>query len=542
MSATVSPPPATLPSGLTPWPAETAARYRAAGLWTATTLGGMLRELAAEHGTRTALAGATALTYAQLDERADRLASGLRARGVEPGDRVVLQLPNRVELLVALFALVRLGAIPVLTLPAHRITEIGHLARLSEAVAYVVADTAGGFDYRELATAVRAEAPSIRDVLVAGDPGPHDALEDVDGEPLDLPEPDPSDIALLLVSGGTTNVPKLIPRTHDDYVLNARASARVCGLDRDTVYLAALPVAHNFALACPGVLGTLSRGGRAVLAPSPAPDDCFALVAAEGVTITALVPPLIPLWLEAAEWEPADLSSLRLLQAGGSKLSAELARQIPAGLGCAVQQVFGMAEGLLCYTRADDDPETVALTQGRPLCDEDEVRIVDADGAEVAPGEPGELLTRGPYTLRGYYRAPEHNATAFTPDGFYRSGDLVRALASGHLVVEGRVKDTIDRGGETVSADEVERHVAAHPDVRRAAVVGLPADGEGERLCAVVVPAAGARAPTLRELRAFLLERGLAAFKLPDEVAAVDALPLTAVGKLDKRAIRRLVS
>ena len=528
----------TLPSGLTPWPAELAAEYRAAGLWRGRPLGGLLRELAAAHGPRTALvdAGGERLSYAELDHRADRMAAGLRMRGIGAGDRVLVQLPNRSEFVVLFFALMRLGAIPVLTLPAHRITEIGHLARLSEAVAYVIADEHGGFDYRELAAAVRAQAPALREVLVAGEPGPFGALAGVDSDPLgELPAPDPADIALLLVSGGTTNVPKLIPRTHDDYALNARASAAVCGVDGDCVYLAALPVAHNFALACPGVLGTLGAGGTVVLAPSPAPGDCFELIARERVTLTALVPPLIPLWIDAAEWDPADRSSLALLQAGGSKLSADLAREIPAALGCAVQQVFGMAEGLLNYTRLDDDPEVVALSQGRPLCDADELRIVDERGAEVAPGEAGELLTRGPYTLRGYYRAPEHNAAAFTPDGFYCSGDLVRALPSGHLVVEGRIKDTIDRGGETVSADEVEHHVVAHPAVRRTAVIGLPDGGEGERMCAVVV--AEPEAPALRELRAFLIARGVAAFKLPDRIVSVDALPLTAIGKVDKRAL-----
>ncbi|MGW7056655.1 (2,3-dihydroxybenzoyl)adenylate synthase [Streptomyces sp. NPDC054887] len=543
MTPIATEPPSPLPSGLTPWPAETAARYVASGHWDGRTLGALLRDWAARYGDRLAIvAGQDRLTYRQLDERADRMAAGLADLGVGAGDRVLVQLPNTGAFPVLFFALARLGAIPALTLPAHRLTEIGHLARLSGAVAYVIADEYAAFDYRELAAAVQAEAPELRHVLVAGDPGPYTALAKVDAEPRQFPDPDPADVALLLVSGGTTGVPKLIPRTHNDYGYNARASAEACELSDDTVYLACLPVAHNFPLACPGMLGTLSVGGRVVLSPSPAPGDTFPLIEAERVTHTALVPPLIPLWTDAAEWDPADISSLRVLQAGGSKLSADLARTIPDALGCAVQQVFGMAEGLLNYTRSDDDTETVALTQGRPLSDDDELRIVDADGRPVAPGEAGELLVRGPYTLRGYYRAPEVNATAFTPDGFYCSGDLVRQLPSGHLVVEGRVKDTIDRNGESVSAEEVESHVAAHPQVRRCAAVGLPDPaGEGERICAVVVPD-GSSAPTVQALRAFLLERGVAAFKLPDRVETVADLPLTAIGKIDKRALRRVLA
>ncbi|MFF5447660.1 (2,3-dihydroxybenzoyl)adenylate synthase [Streptomyces sp. NPDC012888] len=536
-------PPAPLPSGLTPWPEETAARYAAAGHWDGRTLGTLLHDWAQEYADRTAVvAGTERLSYRQLDERADRMAAGLADLGIGAGDRVLVQLPNDAAFPVLFFALARLGAVPALTLPAHRITEIGHLARLSGAVAYVIADEYGAFDYRTLAAAVLEQAPDLRHVLVAGDPGPYTALAKVDAEPRSFADPDPADVALLLVSGGTTGVPKLIPRTHNDYGFNARASAAVCELDQDTVYLASLPIAHNFPLACPGMLGTLSVGGKVVLAPSPAPGDAFPLIESERVTHTALVPPLIPLWIDAAEWDPADISSLRVLQAGGSKLSADLARTIPDTLGCAVQQVFGMAEGLLNYTRPGDDADLVAVSQGRPLSEDDELRVVDSDGREVPPGEVGELLVRGPYTLRGYYRAPEVNATAFTPDGFYCSGDLVRQLPSGHLVVEGRVKDTIDRNGESVSAEEVEAHVAAHPRVRRCAAVGIPEPGgEGERICAVIVPD-GASGPTVQELRGFLLERGVASFKLPDRVSTVTDLPLTAIGKIDKRALRTMLT
>ncbi|MFE9467601.1 (2,3-dihydroxybenzoyl)adenylate synthase [Streptomyces virginiae] len=539
MTQNAATPPAPQPSGLTPWPEETAARYVAAGHWDGRTLGTCLRDWARQYGDRTAIvAGIERLTYRELDARADRMAAGLADLGIRTGDRVLVQLPNNGAFPVLFFALARLGAIPALTLPAHRITEIGHLARLSGAVAYVIADEYGAFDYRELAAAVQAQAPDLQHVLVAGDPGPYTALAKVDGEPRTFADPDPADIALLLVSGGTTGVPKLIPRTHNDYGYNARASAAACELNADTVYLACLPVAHNFPLACPGMLGTLSVGGTVVLCASPAPGDAFPLIEAERVTHTALVPPLIPLWIDAAEWDPADISSLRVLQAGGSKLSADLARSIPDDLGCAVQQVFGMAEGLLNYTRSGDDADIVAVSQGRPLSEDDELRIVDADGREVAAGEAGELLVRGPYTLRGYYRAPEVNTTAFTPDGFYCSGDLVRRLPSGHLVVEGRVKDTIDRNGESVSAEEVEAHVTAHPKVHRCAAVGVPdPDGEGERICVVVVPD-GETAPTLQELRAFMLERGVASFKLPDRVESATDLPLTAIGKIDKRSLR----
>ncbi|MCW3819607.1 AMP-binding protein [Micromonospora sp. DR5-3] len=527
--------------GCVPWPEDLAARYRAAGHWRGEPLGALLRAAARAHGPRTALvAGETRLTYAELDEQADRVAAGLRRQGIRPGERVVLHLPNVPELVVLCFALFRLGALPVFALPAHRRAEVEYLCRTGQAAAYVIPDVAGGFDHRALAAQLRAELPTLRTVVVVGDAGNTDGFvryaELTEAEPTRLPDPDPTDVALFLLSGGTTGVPKLIPRTHDDYWYNIRLSAANAGLDADTVYLAVLPVAHNYALACPGVLGTLSVGGRVVLCPNGSPDEAFPLIAAERVTVTGLVPPLGLIWADAAATRPADLSSLRLVQVGGSHVTPEAARRMATALGCRLQQSFGMAEGLLSQSRLDDPDELLLTAQGKPLSPDDEIRIVDAEDQTVPDGETGELLVRGPYTFRGYYRAPDHNARAFTADGFFRTGDLARQLPSGHLIITGRRKDVINRGGEKVSAEEVENHVLAHPAVAQAALVAMPDRLLGERSCLFVVPRG--EAPRLGQLTAFLRERGLAAYKLPDRLRVLDALPQTAVGKVDKARLR----
>ncbi|MFF5982153.1 (2,3-dihydroxybenzoyl)adenylate synthase [Streptomyces olindensis] len=529
--------------GWVPWPEEVAERYRAEGFWEGRPLDRLLRDRAERDPERIALVDAAGgrWRYAELDARADRQAAGLRRLGIGAGDRVVVQLPNTDAFVVLFFALLRAGAIPVLTLPAHRESEIVHVAETSGAKAYAIPDTHDHFDHRALARAVRKAVPCVEHVLVAGDPQEFTALGDVDADPVPPAVPDPSDVAVLLLSGGTTGKPKLIPRTHDDYAYNVRASAEVCGFDSSTVYLVVLPTAHNFALACPGLLGTLYAGGTVVLSPTPSPEDAFALIEREGVTVTAVVPPIALLWLDAVEWEEADLSSLRLLQVGGSKLGAEPAARVGPALGCALQQVFGMAEGLLNYTRLDDPPELVAETQGRPMSPADEIRVVDEDGHDVPPGGTGELLTRGPYTLRGYYRAPGHNARSFTDDGYYRTGDLVRVLPSGHLVVEGRAKDQINRGGDKISAEELENHLLAHPAVHDAAVVGMPDATMGERTCVYLV-LRGQAAPTQRDLAAFLTERGVAAYKLPDRVEVADAFPRTSVGKIDKKELGRRIA
>ncbi|WP_405009705.1 (2,3-dihydroxybenzoyl)adenylate synthase [Kitasatospora sp. NBC_01539] len=539
--------------GFVPWPEELANKYRTEGYWRDVTLGGLLTSWAAAYGDSVALTdGDRRVTYRELDGWADRLAHGFGRLGITAGDRVVVQLPNVLEFLPVVFALCRLGALPVLALPAHREHEIGALSVLTGAKAYIIADRSLGFDYRDLARRIAQRAPGLQHVVVAGDPAEFVPLSALDAPAGREPETDlaPSlhgaetfgaqDVAFFLLSGGTTGQPKLIPRTHTDYAYNLTASADVCGLDRDTVYLAALPAAHNFALGCPGVLGTLHAGGRVVLAADGSPDQAFSLIEKEGVTMTALVPPLAMLWMQAVEWLDDDLSTLEVLQVGGAKLPAEAARRVRGTLGCRLQQVFGMGEGLLNYTRLDDSDEVVATTQGRPLSPADEIRIVDENGREVPVGEAGQLLTRGPYTLRGYYLAGDHNDTAFTADGFYRTGDLVRLLPGGNLVALGRTKEVINKGGEKIAAEELENELLAHPAVREVAVVPMPDPDFGERICAfVVAPGEGLSHADAVD---FLTSRGLATYKLPDRVEPVDALPLTTVGKVDKRELAERIS
>nr|WP_276528542.1 AMP-binding protein [Pseudoduganella plicata] len=317
-----------------------------------------------------------------------------------------------------------------------------------------------------------------------------------------------------------------------------RRSAEICRLDRATRFLCALPAGHNFLLSSPGALGVFCAGGAVVLAPSPEPLGCFALIEQHGVTMAALVPSAVVLWLQAAPERRAQLASLRLLQVGGASFAEALARRVPQELGCALQQVFGMAEGLVNYTRLEDPEDKVYTTQGRPMSEFDEVRVVDLDGQPVADGEEGLLTTRGPYTFRGYYNAPEHNARVFDADGFYATGDLVRRSADGYLTVVGRVKDQINRGGEKIAAEEVENLLLRHPGVLQAALISVPHPLLGEMSCACIVPRDGEdvlRPPLLRQ---YLREQGVAEFKLPDRFRMLPTLPLTAVGKTDKVALR----
>ncbi len=524
--------------GAVPWPAELAERYGRAGYWSGGTLADLARGPAGSDGGRTAVVhGDERVDYAELDRRADVLAAGLHDLGIRPTDRVVVQLPNTVEFVVVCLALFRVAAIPVLALAAHRRAEIRYLCEHTAAVALVIPDAHAGFDHRELARAVRADVPGLAHVLVAGAADGLTPLAAVTGAPRELPPPDPAEVALCLLSGGTTGAPKLIPRTHRDYDYQARRTAREMRLDADGAYLVALPAAHNAALGCPGLLGALAVGARVVLAPNPAPDVVFPLIAREGVTLTTLMPAFLPLWMDTVDLFDVDLSRL-VIEVGGARLDRSVARRVEPVLGCTLTRWFGMAEGLLSFSRIDDPPDVRVGTEGHPLSELDELRVVDPDGRDVPAGEVGELLTRGPCTLRGYYRAGEYNARVFTPDGFLRTGDLVRLTARGDLEVEGRLRDVVNRGGEKVPTEEVEEHLRAHPAVREVTLVAVPDRVLGEKSCAFVVPLAAAAPPALSELRAFLTGRGLAAYKLPDRLVVVDALPYTPVGKVHKAALR----
>lgn len=502
---------------------------------------------ATRHGARTALvAGATRLTYIDLQQRVQALAAGFHRLGWRRGDHVIVQLPNTAGFVTGLLALIRIGALPVMTLPGQRSGDLDAVFRAACPVGWLAHGPAGVIQAQAIAARhpgpCRIVADGIGPATDAGGVPTLDALAlpPADADTLPPPAAQPGDIALLLLSGGTTGAPKLIPRTHGDYVYNFDASARLCGFDESTVYLAVLPAAHNFVLGCPGVLGTFAVGGTVVMTQQAGCDEAMPLIARERVTDLALVPPLARLWAEARDWEDSDLSSLRRLQVGGARLDPALARTLPDRLGCPLQQVYGMAEGLLCYTRPDDPDEIVFACQGRPLSSDDELRVVDAEGQPVPDGAPGELLVRGPYTIRAYYRASADSARAFTPDGFFRTGDLVRRRADGNVVVTGRVKEQIQRAGKKVSAAVVEAALCACPGVRDAAVAAVPDALLGERITAWLQGepgAPGSACPDAKALRATLLAAGLPAHQLPDQVLWTDHWPLTAAGKIDKRRL-----
>lgn len=537
--------------GVVPFPPEFAARYRAAGYWQNKSLRDEFALIFSRHATRAAVIdGDRSFSYADIDKLSTNLARNLLQLGLKRLDRVVVQLPNVAEFVILYFALQKIGAIPIAALVTHRFAEISQFAELSGATTIVTPDQARDFDYTAMVARIRAAQPAVQHAIVLGDaPEGSASLADLIKRPATLPLSElegimiaPTDPAVFQLSGGTTGIPKLIPRTHNDYAYNSKIAAEVCNVDRNGVLLVVLPIAHNLPLACPGIQGFLFNGGRVVISSSTKPEDMCALIERHRVTHLKVVPALLIRLLNDPAVSKHDLSSLKTIQSGGQRLQPEtrlLSRKlIPSAF---IQENFGMSEGLLMFVRRND-PEDVQLeTVGRPVCPDDEVLLLDDDDNIVTPGEVGELCCRGPYTLRGYYGVPEYNARQFTADGFYRSGDLMRQHPSGNYMVEGRKKDLINRGGEKISAEEIENLILSHPAVKNVACIAVPDPDLGERMCACIILRDG-MSLTFEELKSFLVDKEIAKYKLPERMEIMTDFPLSTFGKVSKKDLVLTVS
>ncbi|MFJ6726244.1 (2,3-dihydroxybenzoyl)adenylate synthase [Streptomyces sp. NPDC091281] len=538
--------------GVVGFPPAYAERYRARGYWRDRPLISHYEEAFARWPDRTALVDdEESVTYAELAERSERVARVLLDLGLRPRDRVIVQLPNTARFVSFFLALQHLGAIPIMALPSHRYREVEQFARLSGAVALASPHRAKDVDFTSVYRRVGDLHPDLRLHVVDTRPDEEAPPGAVGLRELHRREPrstagdlararasiDPEDPAVLQLSGGTTGIPKLIPRSHNDYAFNSELAVSVCDVREGDVLLDILPVSHNLPLACPGLQGFLFRGATVALSASTRADSVFTRIARDAVTHLHVVPALLIKLINDPGAEKAGLGTVRVIQSGGQRLQPETRLRAERVFASAtVQENFGMAEGLLMFVRLDDPDEVRLETVGRPVCPDDEVRLVDENGDDVPDGETGELWARGPYTLRGYYQAPEHNARAFSPDGFYMSGDLMWRHPSGNYVVAGRTKDLINRGGEKISAEEVENLILTHPAVQNVACVPVEDPVLGERMCACVVLRDGSDLD-LPGLVDHLTLFELARHKLPERLRVFGSLPLSPVGKVSKKAL-----
>lgn len=525
-------------------------RYLDAGALTRETMPDAFRASFAQHASRLALTGAEGgMTYAELDATTDRLGAAFLRMGLQPLDRVVFQLGNCNELVVGFIACLKAGLIPVCTLAAHRESEIGYLGKHAAARMHFVQGDDAKFDDIAFAERMRESIPSMQWTVQARGERRGKALhlrELVDSMALDESRKvlaqvtlDPFQVAVFQLSGGTTGVPKIIPRFHNEYIYNMRAVADFCGYRPDDCLFMPLPMMHNLNMGC--CFGPfLLRGGAVAVATSLAPEAIGDIFKRFEPTWTVIAGPIAERLKPAIESGKLPLDKLR------GVISANSAPMLREMLKAPVHHIFGMTEGVIMLTRESDPPEVKDHMVGAPVSGHDQVKLYKIGTEEeiTEEGVEGECAFAGPYTIHGYYDAEERNAQTFTSAGMYRSGDLMLFRDIGgkrYYQFRGRTKDVVDRAGEKVNSEEVEMMVNRHPAIAATAVVGMPDKVYGERVCAFITVRQGMATPGVAELGTFLQQQGLAKFKWPERIEVLAELPLTNAGKLSKPKLKEMI-
>lgn len=534
--------------GCQPFRREDAELYVSRRWWSGLTCGDLLDRAADMYPERLAVVdGKGRLTYSELRDTANRLAIALLNLGIRPLDRVLLQLPNWHEFAFTYFALQKIGAIPVILIDRYRQYEANYLCRLVQASAWIAPEVVGKIDYGSIISDVLKNNPQTRHIImVRADEGcAHHRLEDllasVRGTKEDIPRldalrPDPAQIAHMGPTGGSTGIPKVAPRTHNDLLCSVTYAAAAWEMTLHDKTLLATPIGHDLTFT-KGFMGALRTYGQVIMLDSTDPARICATIQNEKVTAAVWVPTMAARLLDFDRLKEYGLSSLRKMHCGGGKSQPELIKAVQEKLNCIFFNACGSTEGLTCITRPHYDLGRVCRTVGRPTCPYDVYKIIDAGGNEVGPNTKGELLIKGPGVFAGYYNNPEENEISFTIDGFFRTGDQAMIDENGDVTLCGRLKDTIKRGGESISAPEIETLISAHPDVVLVAVVGMPDPDMGERVCAYIQPRAGAKLDFATVI-SYLRGLGASVLQLPERIEFVDKMPLTQSEKVDKRRLR----
>jgi yersiniabactin salicyl-AMP ligase len=517
--------------------------YEEQGYLSRETIHGEIEKAAKRYPDKVALYDANgSMTYQMLSKYSDGMAAYFMEEGLKKGDIVLLQIPNCNLYVVVLLALLKVGIQPVLMLPTHRQQEIISVSNVVKPKAYIGITEFLGVSYVEMVSKIKdlGILGIYTDTKFTGDSlYPCKKLPEYSVEMKDCRIPYNTDYrstALYLLSGGTTNLPKVIPRIHEAYVYNSKATCKYTGITENTVNMALLSTSHDFQLASPGILGTLYCGGTVVLSQTSSFDEAFALIEEHKVTFTCIVPAIAKIWADVLEWYDGDFSSLERMMIGAAKLDEDLGRKLIDSLHIVLHQAYGLGEGITCTTRIDDDLETILNSQGKPVSKADSIKIVDPSGCELPQGEAGELLEKGPYTFLGYYGNPELNKGLFDDDGYLKTGDKAYLDAKGNIVICGRVKEQINKAGENVLPSEVETVLRSCPYIREAAVLGMPDEKMGEKVVAVVT--AERKDIKMAEIGAHFRKNGIASYKIPDEIYVWESIPYKNIGKADKKLIK----
>ena len=543
--------------GFEPYRDEAIKEYTENGAWLNLTYGDLLDRAAAQHPDRVAVIDERyRLTYASLKEKVIKFAIALLGLGIKNHDRIILQLPNRYEFVVAFYAMQKIGAVPLLAVPRHGYQEIASFAAITEPTGWIIPARDGRVEFVPLMEEVLSTTTGIKHIIMPQDDNPLPAyafsmqammesvnLERYSSSYLDPFRPDPNDVAVLLPTGGTTGLPKMAPRTHNSLIVtNQYISTR--HRTSDAILLQATPVGH--AMAMQGAVNcAMFTGSTLVLQAIPRPTEILETIQRERVTSAFMVPTQLEGIVNHPGLERYDLHSLKVIGTAGAGLPVDVARKAIdyfSKFNCKFSgNGLGASEGLLALGHLDDPLEIKTRTVGSNVTPGSHYKVVDQEERELPVHMEGELVAKGPEVFTGYYKGTEEERReVFTHDGYYRTGDLAKIDERRYITITGRRKDVIIRGGETLVPSEMENLIRRHPDVERAAVVGIPDPQMGERACAFIVPKPG-RTLAFEEMIRFLKSQGAGVLLLPERLEIVDHLPETGIGKVDKKALRRKI-
>jgi 2,3-dihydroxybenzoate-AMP ligase len=541
--------------GALPYPEEAIREYVAKGWWLNLTYGDLLDRAAQRNPDKLAVIDERVrLTYMGLRRKVDRLAIAFLNLGIGRYDRILFQLPNRHEFVVAYYAAQRIGAVPVLAVARQEYQEISNLLRSTEAVAWILPLRDGNRDYTPLIDQIRPEAKSLKHLIMPGDEGPlpdgalsFDQLIE-ETTPAEHPadylaqfRPDPNDVAMIVTTGGTTGLPKGVPRTHNSFHASIRYTNRSC--TEDDVFGLVTPIGHT--MAHQGAVGSaIFFGGTLVIVAVPRAKEILEAIQKWRITSIGLVPTQLEDIMNFPDLSHYDITSLKRVVTAGAALkpeTADKARETLAGIGAQFKGgEFGSSEGP-CAGPAFAGESVPRGSVGVPKCEGDRWKAIDEEERTLPPGAEGELVAKGPCVFTGYYKSEAENGSIFTRDGYYKMGDLGRLDEKGNIFITGRKKDIIQRGGEGIIPKQIEDLLDRLDAVEKAAVVGMPDPRLGERACAYVVLKEGATL-TFDEMVQSLKERGAGVLLLPERLEIVDDLPKTGVGKIDKKELVRAIT
>ncbi len=536
--------------GFAPYKKKDAEKYNRFRWWSGLTFGDILDRAADIHPDKEAFVDRkTRLTYGKARDKTDRLAIGMMNLGIRPLDRVLIQLPNWNEFVFAYFAVQKIGAITVLLIDRLRQFEINHLIDLTGATSWIVPSRYKNTDYIPIINDVRETRRGLKNVITVRGEGNAHAFPSLEKliEETPLTEknlarlarrrPDPMDVAHMGTTGGTTGVPKIVPRTHNSLITGTEFCSRSWEQNDEDVNLIAGPIGHDLSFS-KGFIGSVITMGKVVFLDSTDDKDICETITREKVTSIIWVPTLGQRLLQYKDLDKYDLSCLKKMHSAGGVSHPELVRDVMKRLGMKVYNGYGATEGMTTITRPTDSLETICSCVGRPTCPYDTYKVIDAAGNELPPNRQGELVLKGPGVFTGYYRNPKENRKAFTRDGFFRTGDLAMMDERGYVTLTGRIKEMINRGGESISATEIEKLINGHPGVAAVAVIPMPDPLMGERVCAYIEPKAGVEL-TFDEIISFLKGQKASVLQLPERIECIAAMPYTGAQKVDKQTLKK---